>query len=140
MALTIRRADYYYTGTRDRPGAALDLLSRLAEVGVSLLAFNAIPVGPERAQITIFPEDPGRLVGYAQSAGLVLDGPYPAIVVQGDDRLGALAAIHSRLADSRVNVFESQGVTDGRGGFGYLIHVRAEDVERGVQALQTLGD
>jgi hypothetical protein len=34
-----------------------------------------------------------------------------------------------------VNVYNSTGVTDGRGGFGYLIYVRPEDIDRAAHVL-----
>src|SRR5215207_8085346 len=39
----------------------------------------------------LFPEDPNKLVAEARAVGLSLDGPYHALLVQGDDELGALA-------------------------------------------------
>ena len=64
-----------------------------------------------------------------------LDGPYSALLVQGDDKLGALAEIHESLYRASVNVYASSGVTDGRGTFGYVIYVRPEDFERAAGAL-----
>jgi len=138
MGVSIRRADYYYTTARDQPGEVFRLLTHLADAGVNLLAFGAFPVGPDRSQLTLFPDDDGRLATFAQETGMVLDGPYPALMVQGDDRLGALADLHSRLHRVKVNVFASQGVADGRGGFGYLIYLRTGDVEAALHALQGL--
>lgn len=136
MAFRIRGIDYFYTTVPDRPGEAHKLLSALAELGVNLLAFTAIPVGPARTQLTLFPEDALALRNAAGKAGLDLDGPHPALLVQGDDELGALAGIHARLSDANVNVYAASGVTDGRGGFGYVIYVRPEDYERALRALE----
>jgi hypothetical protein len=71
----------------------------------------------------------------ARKAGLVLDGPHPAFLVQGDDELGALAGIHERISDANINVYASSGVADGRGSFGYVIYVRPDDYERAAAAL-----
>ena len=70
----------------------------------------------------------------AQRAGMSLDGPHPAFLVQGDDKLGALTDIHQVLYQANVNIYASSGVTDGRGTFGYLIYVRPEDFERAAAA------
>ena len=51
MPFTIRRVDYFYATVRDEPGAAHRILSQLAGLGVNLLAFSAVPTGPERAQL-----------------------------------------------------------------------------------------
>ncbi|MHB1242986.1 MAG: hypothetical protein ACYC1P_06255 [Gaiellaceae bacterium] len=135
MAFTIRRADYFYASVRDELGAAYGLLSQLAELGVNLLAFTAVPSGPSLAQFALFPADPNKLVAEARSANLPLDGPYHALLVQGDDELGALASVHKRLADAGVDIYASSGVTDGRGAFGYVVYVREDEFEKAAGVL-----
>jgi len=135
MPELIRRVDYFNTTIRDRPGEGYKVLSQLAEMGLNLVAFTAVPVGPSSTQLTLFPEDTGRMTSAAQRAGMMLDGPHPAFLVQGDDKLGALAEIHQDLYGANVNISASSGVTDGRGSFGYVIYVRAEDYDRAAVAL-----
>lgn len=135
MAFTIRRIDYFYTSVADQPGEAYKLLSILASLGINLLAFNALPIGPMHTQLTIFPEDTGKLVSEAQKAGLALDGPHPALFVQGDDKLGAFAEVHMQLYEANVNVYASSGVADGGRSFGYIIYVRPEDYSKAAAAL-----
>jgi hypothetical protein len=136
MPVKATRVDYFHATAHDRPGEAYRLLEELASHGVSLLAFNAIPVGHERTQLVLFPEDAGLLARVAQQAGIVLIGPQQAILVRGVDEMGALAHVHEALADDGINVYSSSGITDGRGGFSYLIHVRPEQF---TQAIKVLG-
>ena len=124
MAYRVRRVDYFYITVEDHPGEAYKLLSMLASVGVNLLAFTAVPVGPQRTQLTIFPEDSLTAMDAAKKAGIVVNGPQLAFLVQGDDELGALSAVHEKLYQANVNVSLSSGVTDGKGSFGYIIYVR----------------
>ena len=49
MSNTIRRVEYYYANVRDDLGAAYRFLHELAGRGVNLLAFTAVPRGPEQA-------------------------------------------------------------------------------------------
>lgn len=135
MAFTVRRVEYYYANVRDELGAAYRVLSQLAERGIDLLAFTAVPSGPALAQFALFPEDPRKLVAEARSAQLPLDGPHPAFLVQGDDELGALASVHERLFAAGVSVYASAGVTDGRGTFGYVVYVREDQFEQAAGAL-----
>jgi len=135
MAHSIRRVDYFYTSVKDRPGEAYKLLAQMAEMGLNMLAFTAVPVGPTHTQLTLFPEDTGKLAAAAQRAGMTVDGPHPAFLVQGDDELGALAEIHQELFRANVNIYASTGVTDGRGKYGYLVYVRPEEYERAAAAL-----
>lgn len=136
MSTRIRRVDYFFTTVRDQPGEAYRLLSLLKDLGVNLSAVTAVPVGPDHTQMTLFPEDTLKLKSEARKAGLVIDGPHPALLVQGDDELGALARIHAQLFEARVNVYASSGVADGRGSFGYVIYVRPEHYQRAAEVLQ----
>jgi hypothetical protein len=135
MAMSIRRIEYYYVMVKDRPGEAYQLLSQLAEMKVSLLAFNVVPMGPVQTQLALFPENTEDLTRMAEQTGLVLDGPNHALLIQGDDDLGALVDIHARLYDARINVAAANGVTDGIGSFGYVLYVRPDEYERAAHAL-----
>jgi hypothetical protein len=135
MAFNIRRVDYFYTTVKDEPGEAYKVLSLLANLGINLLAVTAVPFGPMNTQLTIFPEVSAQLWNEAQKSGLKLEGPQPALLVQGDDKLGALAEVHSRLYAANVNIYASSGVADGAGHYGYIIYVRPDDYEKAVAAL-----
>jgi hypothetical protein len=137
VAFTIRSVDYYYANVRDELGAAYRFLSQLAELGVDLLAFTAVPSGPALAQFTLVPTDARKLTAQATVAGLPLDGPYHAFLVQGDDEFGALANVHEQLVRAGVDIFASSGVSDGRGAFGYLVYVREDQFEQAAAALKT---
>lgn len=136
MPVSIRRVTYFHTVVRDRPGEAYRLLAQLAASGVDLLAFHAVPIGPETTQLTLFPDDEQLLVRAAEQEGFDLDGPEHALLCRGDNEIGALAEIHGRLADASINVYASSGVTAG-GGFGYLVFVRAGDFEPAARVLET---
>ena len=136
MAFRIRRVDYFYSTVKDQPGEAYKLLSLLSSLGINLLAITAVPFGPMNTQLTIFPDDAGKLRNEAQKAGLKLDGPQPAFLVQGDDELGALAEVHMKLYEANVNIYASSGVADGKGSYGYVIYVRPDDYARAVAALK----
>jgi len=135
VAFTIRSVEYYYANVRDELGAAYRVMTQLAELGVNLLAFTAVPSGPDLAQFALFPDDPNRLVAQARAAGLVLDGPYHAFLAQGDDELGALAGVHERLVEAGVDIYASSGVTDGGGSFGYIVYVREQQFAHAARAL-----
>ena len=135
MAFQIRRVDYFYTTVKDQPGEAYKILSLLASMGINLLAITAVPFGPNNTQLTLFPEDSGQLRNHAEKSGLKLEGPQSAILVQGDDKLGALAEVHMRLYEADVNVYAASGVSDGKGSYGYIIYVRPDEYNKAVTAL-----
>jgi hypothetical protein len=136
MAFDIRRVDYFYTTVRDQPGEGYQILSLLAEMGINLLAFTAVPIGPVHTQLTLFPDDSGKMEEAATRAGLRLDGPHPALLVQGDDELGALAEVHRKLYAADVNIFAATGVADGKGSYGYVIYLRPKAIVRALGALE----
>lgn len=135
MAFRVRRVAYYYATLNDQPGEGYRVLSELAKLGVNLLAFTGVPIGPQRTQLSVFPEDDTKFALAARQANLLVDGPHPALLVQGDDELGALADVHERLHHANVNVYASHGVTDGQGTFGYVLYVRPDRYEQAVKAL-----
>ena len=135
MGHTIRRIDYFYTSVNDRPGEALRFLTALADLGVNLLAFTAVPNGLHQTQLTIFPADSHRLTDQSERVGFQVDGPHAALLVQGEDVPGALVGIHETLFDAGINVFAATGVSGGGGSFGYVIHVRPADFERAAELL-----
>ena len=135
MACNISKVEYFKTTIIDRPGEAYTFLSQLALLRINLLAFNATPVSATDTELTVFPENPKIMKNEASRAGLYLEGPYPALLVQCDDRLGALADIHLHIYEADVNVKSASGVTDGRGAFGYVIHVEPEDFDKAAHAL-----
>lgn len=135
MSATIRPVEYFTITVHDPQEAASELLSTLAANGIDLLAFSAIPVGLQATQLVVFPEDTARFELFARHPGFVLSGPERAFLIQGDDELGALARFHRQLADAGVHPFASTGVTDGKGGFGYILYIRESEFATAADAL-----
>ena len=135
MTFSVRSVEYFYTRVEDEPGRAYGLLAKLASEDINLLAFSAVPYGPNHVELTIFPNRSEDFQRVAQKLGWVLTGPQHACLIQGDDNLGALAEIHKRLRDANVNIYASTGVTDGEGRYGYVIYLREEDHQSAAKAL-----
>jgi hypothetical protein len=135
MGHTIRRVEYFYTSVNDRPGEALRFLTALADLGVNLLAFTAIPTGMHQTQLMIFPADSHTLTDQSERVGFTVDGPHSALLVQGGDVPGALVGIHENLHDAGINVAAATGVAGGEGSFGYVIHIRPTDFDRAAEVL-----
>jgi hypothetical protein len=136
MAVDIRQFEYFRTIVKDEPGEGFNVLSALASQGVNLLAFTAIPVGANETELTLYPDNSHALTHASSAAGMRLDGPHPALFVQGDDELGAIANLHRKLAAAGLNVASATGLTDGRGSFGYIIHMHPADVGRAEAVLR----
>ena len=119
---------------------------------VEILRFFGAPALPKRSQVKInrmlellrtqsrleqfiYPADAHRLTDQSERVGFAVDGPHPAILVQGEDVPGALVGIHETLFDAGINVYATTGVSAGGGSFGYVIHVRPTDFERAAELL-----
>ena len=135
MTLNVRNTEYFSIRIKDSPENAYELLARLASEEVSLLAFSAVPFGPNHVELTIFPDRSDAFMQLAKKAGWVVTGPQHAFLVQGDDHLGALADIQRMLLEADVQIYAASGVTDGSGHFGYVIYFKDEDHERAARAL-----
>jgi hypothetical protein len=135
MALTVRNAEYFYIRIEDSPEKAYELLAQMASAEVNLLAFSAVPFGPNHLELTIFPDRADTFIQLAGKLGWAVAGPQHAFLVQGDDNLGALADIQRMLNEADVEIYASSGVTDGSGRYGYLIYFKEEDQARAARAL-----
>jgi hypothetical protein len=135
MQLSVRTAEYFYARITNDPGKAYQLLAELASEEVSLLAFSAVPFGTHHIEFTLFPDRSEGLIRAATRLGWDLTGPQHAVLIQGDDHLGALADIHKCLSEEGVRVFASSGVTDGLGHYGYVIYFQEEDYLDAARAL-----
>ena len=137
MAYTARRADYFYTTVSGSPDEAHEMLTHLASLGINFLALTSVPIGPASTQLTLFPSDTHKMQSVAKDVKLTLDGPFPAVMVSGDDEIGVLARIHDRLHAHHVDVYASSAVTDGKGYFGYVLYVRPGDADKAAEALKS---
>jgi hypothetical protein len=135
MPLSVRTVEYFYTKVKDEPGKAYELLARLASEEINLLAFSAVPFGPNFVELTIVPDRTESLLQLAKKLGWTLRGPQHACLVQGDDRLGALADIQKTLLDAGVEIYASTGITGAEGHYGYLIYVKEEHHRKAAKAL-----
>jgi hypothetical protein len=134
MADTIQRVQYFYSEVPDKPGEGARLLSLLRDEGVNLLAFSGFPKG-RRAQIDFVPADAAALKAAAKRAKLKLVGPKMGLLIQGDDRIGAMADIVAKLAEAKINVTATQAVTAGAGRYGAILWVKPRDVKKAAQLL-----
>jgi hypothetical protein len=132
---SVRRVQYFYATVRGEPDEAFAFLGHLASLGVDLVAMNTMPLGPDAMQFTLFPADAPKLQDAAKAAGMLLEGPHSALLVQGEDQLGALAKLHSQLHRAGVQVYASSAVTDGRGYYGAVLYMRDQDADRAASVL-----
>ena len=136
MALSVRTMEYFNTKIQDAPGKAYEILALLASDDINVLAVSAVPYGDHQVELTIFPDKSDNFLHLAKAHGWAVTGPQHACLVQGDDRLGAIAEIQQKLGDAGVKIYASTGVTDGRGHYGYVIYFKEGDHAAAAKALR----
>lgn len=135
MADTVRSVEYYYVTVSDEPGEGQRILTVLHEGGVNLLAVLGFPLGGGRSQIDLVPEDPASLKEAAGAAGVTLSEAKQAFLLQGDDRVGAVAETTAKLADTNINVTALAAAAAGAGRYGMILWVAPADYAQAVDAL-----
>lgn len=132
---SVRKASYYSMKVPQRPGSGAQLLAALKAARVNLLAFTGFPEGGG-AQVDFVPQDNAKFVKAARAAKLRISARKTAFLVQGDDRVGALAQAMGRLARAKLNVVSVQAVTAGKRRFGAILWVKPKDVAKAARALR----
>ncbi len=135
MADAVRPVEYYYATVPDTPGEGQRILSALTDSGVNLLAYVGFPVGGGQSQIDLVPEDPESLREAAARAGITLSEAKRAFLIQGDDRVGAVADTTAKLAEGNINVTAAAATRAGSGRYGMILWVAPADYERAAGAL-----
>ena len=134
MAETVRKVDYFYIETANKPGEGAKVLGALRDAGVNLLAFTGFPSG-RKAQIDFIPQDTVAFKAAAKKAGLKLSPKKTGFLIQGEDRVGAIADIVGKLAAASVNVTAMDAVCAGEGRYGAILWVKPPDVRKAAKAL-----
>ena len=135
MADTARRVEYYYVTVPDTAGEGDRILSALRDGGVNLLAYLGFPLGGGQSQLDLVPEDPNALEEAAARAGITLSEAKWAFLVQGDDRVGAVADATAKLTAANINVTAAAATGAGEGRYGMILWVAPADFEQAAGAL-----
>jgi hypothetical protein len=135
MADSVQSVEYYYVTVSDEPGEGQRILSALKDGGVNLLAFLGFPLADGRSQLDLVPEDPQSLKEAAERAGLTLSEAKRAFLIQGDDRVGAVADATAKLADANINLTAAAATAAGSGRYGMILWVAPADYDRAGEAL-----
>jgi hypothetical protein len=138
MADSIQQVQYFYVMVPNKPGQGAAFLGALADAGVNLLAFSGFPEG-RGSQLDFVPENPAAFRQVAKTAGWKLTGPKKAFLISGDDRVGAIADVHRKLAAAKVNVTAVDAVCAGAGRYGAILWVAPRDVNRAAKLLGATG-
>ena len=133
MPDTIRQVDYFYMLVPQKTGEGARVLRTLKDAGVNLVAFSGFPEG-RRAQLDFIPADAAAFKNAAKANKWKVVGPKRGLLIQGDDRVGAIADLVGTLANAKINVTAIDAVcADGR--YGALCWVAPRDMKKAAQVL-----
>jgi hypothetical protein len=135
VAEKVRSVEYYYATIPDEPGTGSKVLAQLQQAGVNLLACLAFPSQKGTTQIDVVPENAAALKEAAGKAGIKLTGPRKAFLVQGDDRVGAVADVMRKLGEARINITAAAAAAAGSGRYGMVLWVAQGDHAKAAKAL-----
>jgi hypothetical protein len=134
MADTVRIVEYFYISAPNKAGEGARALTTLKDAGVNLLAFSGFPQG-RRAQMDFVPADPAAFKQAAKKAKWKVVGPKRGFLVQGDDRVGAVADLLERLGSAKINVTAIDAVSITGGRYGAIFWVAPNDVKKAAALL-----
>jgi hypothetical protein len=134
MADTVRLVEYFYITTPNKVGEAARALNTLKDAGVNLLAFSGFPQG-RRAQLDFIPAESAAFKQAAKKAKWKVVGPKRGFLVQGDDRVGAVADLLERMAAAKINVTAIDAVSVADGRYGAIFWVAPKDVKKAAALL-----
>ena len=129
MADMIRTAQYYKVQIADKPGTLAGALAPLREAGVNLLAVHAFPRS-RRTQVDVVPEDVTAFKDVAKAHKIKIQGPKMCLLMEGDDRPGALEDLVDRLGLAKINMIAVTGLAAGQGRYGAILWVKPGDVKK----------
>ena len=135
MANRVRKVSYCKLMLPSRAGQGVKLLAALRDAGVDLLAFTGFPAGAGKAQVDLIAESSGDIRRVAGRLGLKVSGTKRAFLIQGDDKVGAVAGVLGRLARAGINVTAVDAVAAGKGRYGMILWVKPRDYARAAKAL-----
>ena len=137
MADTVRRVEYYYAVVPNRAGAGAKVFNALKAESVNLIAHNGFPISVRRSQLDFVPSNGRAFLVAARKAGIKLVGPKTAFLIQGDDRVGAVADILSKLGKARLNVVAMNAIAAGKRRYGAILWVKPRNVAKAAEILGT---
>ena len=105
MAVTVKKIVLWRKEVENRAGILANALAPIAHAGAAIHAVMAYryPGEPSKAAIELYPVSGKKSIAAARDAGFSASA-IPALLVEGDDRVGLGYATAQSIADSGINI------------------------------------
>jgi hypothetical protein len=130
------KAEYYEVVIDDSFGAAEKMLSVIAKVGISLLAYKSVSIGSNTTKFTLFAVKSNDMSDAIRKEGFQVEGPYSGLFIDGEDVPGALADIFKKLRSNKIRIIESSGIANINNGYGVVLYLDKDDIEKAYSVLK----
>ena len=131
----VRKVGYFAATVSNTAGQGARILEVLRQSNVNLLAFTGFPRSG-KAQIDFVPDDPGLFQRAAKKAGLKVRKKKVGFLVQGQDRVGAVADIMKKMAQAKINVTAIDALAAGKRRFVAILWVKPKNVSKAARILR----
>ena len=131
----VRKVGYFAVTVSNTAGQGARILEALRESNVNLLAFTGFPRSG-KAQIDFVPDNPGLFQRAAKKAGLKVRKKKVGFLVQGQDRVGAVADIMKKMAQAKINVTAIDALAAGKRRFVAILWVKPKNVSKAARVLR----
>lgn len=136
MADAIQQVDYYHVEIPDKVGEGARILTGLKQQAVNLLAFCGFPLPGGTIQLDFVPENGDAFRRAAKTLNLELGDPKKAFLIQGRDRVGAVAETLTKLSNEKISLVAAQALSSGEGGWAMILWVSPADVQQAGKVLR----
>jgi hypothetical protein len=135
VADTIQRVQYFHVQVPNKPGAGARVLDALRKGEINLLAISGFPEG-RGSQLALVPADAAAFKQFARRAKWKLTGPKRAFLISGEDRVGAVAGLLTKLGAAGINVTAVNALCAGASRYGAILWVDPRDFLKAAKTLR----
>ena len=120
----------------NKVGEGARILEALKAEGVNLIAFLGYPKSARIAEVVLAVDEKAPNLGkIAKKVGIELGKKQKALLVAGDDKLGAVAAKVAAMAQAGINIVSVHALAGGGKRYAALVVVLAADFRKAAKAL-----